>query len=605
MSGMDKEAVRKMLPTEPPEGLVEWAEKHYGDDLGGEYCIWKSERVPVHPTMDYIMEHNSMAPRRKVWAADCTCTACNDWFLTQKEPGEQAIRLVTGDDGSSYTLDPGEPVDAYMGIEIQREGDEFLCPICGNQVTLVPAKKLRVAARKQIMVVAVQNVGRYTALIYWMVRRTIHDTGFSELDAYPADAFVLGEAGSLTRYTKQRKTGSYTIVHERLDTWKICTDSTDVIDRPYYDWGSINNKKVGAAVYDEFSDLEGATGEKTALVEYLKAGGYRPVAYLKWWRQQRNIENLCRQGQGKLVASIVSDSYSYSYEIRKEAEKYLDLAKRKPHEMLGMTKQEFRWLRETGTQLTTESVQNWRKYQSVSGKLGLVDFTRYCQEFTKSGIDAAMQLMRLYGDADIDKIYRYMTKDGLHPREIGILLDTRDCMRKLYNRPLTSEELWPKHLHETHDRVHQMWLDECSKKQKEALLKGFQDVIDKYGNLEWTDGGLSVILPKSNSELVNEGKVLRHCVGGYGNAHVEGRSVIFFIRRYRRPERPYYTLAINMTGKPRESQLHGYGNERHGDRKQYMHSIPRKVRDFCDRWENEILLPWYAEQQKKKEVQTA
>lgn len=66
---------------------------------------------------------------------------------------------------------------------------------------------------------------------------------------------------------------------------------------------------------------------------------------------------------------------------------------------------------------------------------------------------------------------------------------------------------------------------------------------------------------------------------------------------YRRPERSYYTLQINMTGTiPREIQLHGYGNERHGDHKQFKHTIPKKVRDFCDRWERDVLLPWFVDQ---------
>ena len=82
-------------------------------------------------------------------------------------------------------------------------------------------------------------------------------------------------------------------------------------------------------------------------------------------------------------------------------------------------------------------------------------------------------------------------------------------------------------------------------------------------------------------------------------------DTIFFIRHYRRPERPYYTLDIDMTGRPVEKQLHGYGNERHGQYKQYTHSIPKKVRDFCDRWKNEVLIPWYVEQQKKQEVKSA
>ena len=69
---------------------------------------------------------------------------------------------------------------------------------------------------------------------------------------------------------------------------------------------------------------------------------------------------------------------------------------------------------------------------------------------------------------------------------------------------------------------------------------------------------------------------------------------------HRRPERSYYTLNENLTGdKPRRIQLHGYGNEHHGEHKQHIHKIPQKVLDFCDRWEKEILAPWFAEQRRE------
>jgi hypothetical protein len=602
---MNKEAVRQMLPEEPSKELVEWARDNCENELGNEFCIFYSERLSVAPTLVEIMEYNTLDSRRKEWGAVCSCTACGEEFITQKEPGENAIRLVQGEDGWNYTIDVGEVVDPYMGIEVHREDDLLCCPLCGSEVRLIHARKIRGGRKKQIMVIQVENVGGYTALIYWMCYRIIEEYGVSEYGAVPVDAFVLTETGAIVRYTHQKKSGGWGVSAVQATGWRMPSNNNDTIDSAYYDWGSINNKKVGALIYESYPDLEGTTGEKTALVEYLKAGGYRPVAYLKWWRKQRNIENLCRQGQGKLVAYIVSSSYRYSYDINREAEKYLDLTKRKPHEMMGMTKAEFRWLRQSGTELTIDGIDQWRRYREAAGTLPLAEFTRYCEEFGQSALNAALQIMRTYGDADIDKIHRYMSKNGLHPRETGILLERRNCMRKLYNRPLTSEELWPKRLHETHDRVHQMWADEVNRKRKEELLHGFQRVIDRYGCLEWTDGELSVILPTSAADLVREGKVLRHCVGGYGNSHVSGASTIFFIRRYRRPERPYYTLAIDMTGKPKESQLHGYGNERHGDKKQYTHTIPKKVRAFCDRWENEILLPWYAEQQKNKEAKTA
>ena len=108
-----------------------------------------------------------------------------------------------------------------------------------------------------------------------------------------------------------------------------------------------------------------------------------------------------------------------------------------------------------------------------------------------------------------------------------------------------------------------------------------------------------MILPQTQEELIAEGNVLQHCVGGYADSHINGK-IILFVRHYRRPERSYYTLNVDMTGEqPRRIQLHGYGNERHGKSMEHRHSIPKKVLEFVDRWEKEVLLPQWAKLKKK------
>lgn len=46
---------------------------------------------------------------------------------------------------------------------------------------------------------------------------------------------------------------------------------------------------------------------------------------------------------------------------------------------------------------------------------------------------------------------------------------------------------------------------------------------------------------------------------------------------------------------------YGYRNEWYG--KAGHGKIPQKVRDFCDRWEREVLAPWYAQRQERKNKQ--
>lgn len=598
---MDKECMRRMLPEEPPEGLVDWTRREMGGDLGHEYCVFRSIRVPEGNSMEELMEGG--APRRRtVWAAECTCTNCYEDFITAKVPGGKQIVLFQGEDGWNYTVEPGAPKLECGGVQVQTEGDDLLCPMCGNEVELVHASSVRRGRTKRVKVVTVQNVLGYTGIFYWLVWRKIDEFGISEYGADPEEAYILTENGGLVRYAHRVRNGLFTSMSNLME-WKLMSGNQDTIDRIYEDWKSINNRKQGAAIYDVFPELRGTTGEKTGLIEYIQAGGYRPVEYLKKWRQYRGLENLCKQGQARLVVQIISNSYRYSYQFESEADPYLDLKRKKPYEMLRLTRGEFREVRKMGLELNIGTLKEWKEYQwRICGS-----FHKYLEDVEqfRGYLSRVFELAKRWGDTDTEKIARYLEKQGLRSNEVGLLVDTREMAARLYgDRVLTREELWPRRLQETHDRFSQMLIDRENREKASELAEGFQRVIDWYGCLEWTDGELSVILPRDNQDLVREGKVLRHCVGGYGSSHAKGTSLIFFIRKYRRPERPYYTLNISMTGKPSEIQLHGYGNERHGPNKEYSHKIPEKVRAFCDRWENEILLPWYyrRQEEQKKEM---
>lgn len=98
----------------------------------------------------------------------------------------------------------------------------------------------------------------------------------------------------------------------------------------------------------------------------------------------------------------------------------------------------------------------------------------------------------------------------------------------------------------------------------------------KFG---FSAGGLTVVVPKNSDEIVQEGKTLRHCVGGYAARHMDGKVVILFIRKARRPERSFLTVELSPDDKPRVRQVHGYRNDL------YAHSSPEeKYAWFFDTW---------------------
>lgn len=594
---MDKEYIRRRLPEEPPKGMLRWALGNCRGELGGDYMIYRNERIREPVPLEEVMENVTVG--KKIWAANCTCTTCQEDFYTDTIPGGRGFRMLEGEDGNLYNW-PGELAEPGTVVEVA-EGDFIICPNCFEKVRVVAARSIRGGRTKRIKVCTLQNVEGYTAIVYYLVRRTLHEDGWVDSDVEPDRAVVITEHFGRVYYT-HRENGCMGL-DKPGRMWAETKSKRDPSDLMYADWGSIRNKKVGAVVYKkQLPDMDGTTGEKTGLRAWFENAGAYPIEYFKIWKKHKNIEALVLAGGVSLLEDVIIDS---SYGCESALDAFFDLSRKKPHQMLGLSKQTMKQMVRTGC-LRKGPIENWRRYCRLGGKMTDEAFFRLQEKTGLQAMETAIELMEQYHD-DVQKIFSYIHKQGLSRTEVGLLRDARRFARELGGGDLTGEQLWPRHLREAHDRLAQQRRLMVSKEEAAKYQKGFEEVLRKYGDIQWNDGVLAVILPKDNSELVREGDVLRHCVGGYGGSHSRGKSIIFFIRHYRRPERSYYTLNIRFgEGEPKEVQLHGYGNERHGPNKEYTHKIPRKVRDFVDRWESEVLLPWWREQNKqKKERKTA
>lgn len=599
---MEKEALRWRLPENPPKGMVSWVKENCGEELGRDITVFRHERIRPAPPLEDIMEYNTLKGK-SVWATYCSCHACGESYYTEKVEGADAFYVIDGEDGVVYTADPGGNYDGTDGTMVPvEENDGFLCPICGAETRAVKARSIRGGRTKQIQVASLHAIDGYAVIVYWLVRRNINEFG-SFCDAVPRYAFALGEKGGIQAFSHVWANGFYN--ETRRTEWAPVSKGNDRWDTVYNDWGSINSKKAGTVMYpNELPSLIGTTGEKTGLLAYWKSGGEVPINYLKIWKKWKPIENVCNSGFANLVAEAIGTEVLWM--AYKKLEEILDMSKKKPHEILRIGKSDFKEISKWSRKPETWEMKLWGEYHKAEGKLGALEFFETVKVFHKNGINAAVQLMEVYYDCDIPKLRSYMEKQGLQPSEVGLLLDTRRMYRQITGRrELTEEESFPRHLQAAHDRLAAQMVACRNAEKAMEYQKGFEQVLEKFGQIQWTDKELAVILPKCNGDLIREGDVLRHCVGGYGHQHSTGESIILFIRHYRRPERPYYTLNISFKGsEPKEVQLHGYGNEHHGDHKQYRHSIPEKVRQFVDRWEKEVLLPWWREQ-KKKERKTA
>lgn len=120
---------------------------------------------------------------------------------------------------------------------------------------------------------------------------------------------------------------------------------------------------------------------------------------------------------------------------------------------------------------------------------------------------------------------------------------------------------FPKNLKEAHDNAsaaERIMLEEKRAAENRKKEIGAEKYLKKYEKqYGFTDGTYSIIIPRTIKEIVDEGKAMKHCVGGYAGRHMEGALAILFLRLTAEPEKSLYT--IEMHGKAL-TQVQGYNN---------------------------------------------
>ena len=157
--------------------------------------------------------------------------------------------------------------------------------------------------------------------------------------------------------------------------------------------------------------------------------------------------------------------------------------------------------------------------------------------------------------------------------------------------PLHREKvLMPSNLGSAHDeatRKHREQLNREEKKnqeeQKRLAAMEYQErkkLLDKKYN--YSADGYLIRVPEGKTEIIEEGRMLQHCVAGYADRHIAGKVTILFMRKVRKPNVPWIT--IEMSGN-RLVQIHGYRNEGVYTGQGRFAPDPRKVyRVFIDGW---------------------
>ena len=116
----------------------------------------------------------------------------------------------------------------------------------------------------------------------------------------------------------------------------------------------------------------------------------------------------------------------------------------------------------------------------------------------------------------------------------------------------------PKNFKKVHDRTSAEYIalkdrQEAAKKKKEyerakrnmkKMKAALKELLENNGGDAFSikGKGLMLVVPKDGTELKREGEALHHCVGSYIDKVTRGETNIFFVRKEKEPDKPYFTL---------------------------------------------------------------
>lgn len=339
-------------------------------------------------------------------------------------------------------------------------------------------------------------------------------------------------------------------------------------------------------MWETYEEMKGTIFQYSGLEEYAReVGKTNPIKYLGVYKETPQIEMLTKLGLIRTVEHIVG----YGYEIVE------DIYARRPDDFLGIRKERVKQLIEKRGDI------NLLKAMKIERSMQQVWTDEQVEHVAETGLKAA-QIEQVTRYMSIQKLLNRIEKyAGCEygtecSRAVGMIRETartyvdylnmRESLGYNMNNSIYQQ---PRSLRAAHDKM-------VMESNKEEIDKRLQEVKDKYQNIRknyrtlrnkyfFEDDEYIIRPARSAEEIVIEGRILHHCVGGdnYLKKHNDGKSYILVLRHKEEAETPYITVEIDAVEK---KIIQWYGSH---DNKPDEENMQKWIDEYIERLKNGTL----------------
>ena len=541
------------------QGITVWKKENWWDFVNKKqeqirtdqsYERWKRKQERRQRALDERAAATPELPEQRIIEYAEGSLFHHKHYLYYKKHGYRA-RIICSSCGQTgdWRWKPGISYESQLEsmMEEPRHGCYGSCPMCGAGITYFAAGKAKTCEREKKYLFLGQKYKENGMLIRyvdmekeWNLELAYDETGLVMMAAGEeirgveiARAYF--EPGKKVQIDFHKHSG-----YSGKDFWDDCNLS-----------GNANITIREAKVMPEtYQALKESYLRYSALELFQEAAGdVQVIDYLERYTQIPQIEMLVKMNMIQIVkmlvrgyCGIISDEKADRMEeflgIRKERIKMLSYAggntnllnvlkREKRHETV-WTEEQIRKLKELEGGARNLNIDSALKCMTLQKLLNRVEQYAGCK--FGSGCSAAVNRL-------CDTMQTYL--DYLEMREdLGY-----DLNNSIYQHP--------RDLRAAHDKMVLEQNKEKAEKRIREMEEKYPNIRKKYRKLRnkycYEDNIYTIRPARSAAEIVMEGRILHHCVGGdaYLGKHDRGTSYILLLRFLEKPDEPYITIEIH------------------------------------------------------------
>lgn len=468
-------------------------------------------------------------------------------YLYYKKHGVRATVACTKCGGvSEERWKPGISYESRFEKLIQepRMGDFGTCPMCGARGKYMPQGRVKSFYRQEDHVFLGQRYKEDGMVFRYIdVEKEWHlglICGEKEPEMYNAHEIISGVEIARVYFEPGKKIQKDYHKHNPWsgdDFWDDCNL-----------YGNANITVREAQIMPEtFHNMKGTFLQYSALEEFQEAAGViNPVDYLERYIQTPQIEMLVKMDLIHVVKELIKCHYGIVYDVdANRVEAFLGIRKERVKQLID-SQGDIDIL--DVMQMEKLTGQNWTGEQIE--QLAEIDIDR-------DQIELAMEHMTVQKLLNRISKYAGCGYGTMCSTAMGRLRQTKQTyfdyltMRKALGYDINNTVyLFPRDLNAAHAvMIHEFNKKEADKRLMEVAVK-YPLIKKHYRRLRkkfyYEDGNFLIRPARNAEEIIMEGRILHHCVGGdtYLEKHNRETSIILFLRTAKEPEVPYITVEI-------------------------------------------------------------